>query len=360
LTKDNIASLNRSNNGGITPEGSSDSLDEDMPAGQSVTTATTKEDRNILSASGLKFKNYLDKLPTELLWQVTNVLQKPRASLASPHGANVVKNAMAAWRLDEAGVVSAHGPNLVPVIEGMHRAEQVQFNDKYLPAVREGFSMPRLKRPRPDQTFGYPTYAEGQGNHAPFNEDEELWIWQDSPAGRVTFPFITMEAKSEAAGGNVFAAEMQCARAGAVMVNYLETFYDTAGLGYDTSDTYHLSVAYTADRALIYVHWSTRQRSIPTYWTQPIIIASLVKQEEAEEFRQVLRNHINWACSVRLAKLKNAVNMATGGKFQSPPSQRKPMASRPTNRFLASPTTSPSPMDRGGKRRGVDLENWGG
>lgn len=273
---------------------------------------------------------------------------------------------------DETGTVGG-----VPLIR---REAQCHFKKNLLPEkidVRLPSSWPPLIQPRPDHCIGYVTYQKLQAGVdkrlSPFASDEELFIFPDAPTMDLHFCFLTAEGKSEIKGGSISKAVMQSARAGALMVKYLDSCYTKVGGGHSIVDTSHLSVTHNGSEARIYIHWRAEVEGKTRYLMRKVLSALLDDQEHVEAFRKVLRNHLEWALNVRLPKIQKMVKEMINGPGESattsPASYQSHRTPISTNRnsieFIdgpspGSPTPPPRRLLRGpGRQAGLDLDTLG-
>ncbi|KAI1163439.1 hypothetical protein F5B18DRAFT_620183 [Nemania serpens] len=112
--------------------------------------------------------------------------------------------------------------------------------------------------PKPDVHFGYPTNQRSSWSATQSNViTHPVARPYTQPARGDTFPFVSVEMKSEAAGGTLYVAENQAAGSGSHCVNALLWLLQQAG-SYDGStrtDTIAFTIAMSHRQAIFYLHW---------------------------------------------------------------------------------------------------------
>ena len=165
-------------------------------------------------------------------------------------------------------------------------------------------SLPRVKDPKPDLTYGYEFTA--------FTEEElkvcitHLRFSQVSPD--IYFPFFIAEFKSKS--GNMMEAENQACRGGSAMVNAVRELQKVAGLektdaGADTQ-SFAFTLAMITTSANLFVHWAEiRPGKATIYHMHRIAVYSLEVETNYQDIRRDLNNVLDWCLSDRMQQIKH-------------------------------------------------------
>ena len=234
--------------------------------------------------------------------------------------------------------------------DGIQEGNDSPWNTAALPN-NLAFPTWSLSTPKPDAYFGYPTdersgWSDAQNaviSHSRVNPYVK-------PARGNTFPFLMVEMKSEAAGGNIFFAENQAAGSGSSSVNALLWLLKEAGTYDSTSqtDTLAFTIAMTHREAIFYLHWySDADRH---HYMSFLDTYSAVKPTEIRECNNIIKNIIDHGLGAR----KTAIGKALAALFPFPEHWKQ---ARPASAISSTPATSyadegrPAPAERSGSSK---------
>jgi hypothetical protein len=121
---------------------------------------------------------------------------------------------------------------------------------------------------------------------------------------RMYFPFLTSQWKTTNSGENIAAAQVQAARDGATVVNYLHTFYTVAkGSAPSPALTCHFSLVCDLNAGEIWLHW----REGSDHYMEHVYSFFLRDHSQLLEARGLLKNILKHAVEDRLQAIKEAI-----------------------------------------------------
>ncbi|MCJ1244054.1 hypothetical protein MMC30_001251 [Trapelia coarctata] len=213
--------------------------------------------------------------------------------------------------------------------------------------IPQGFSnsIQPIVEPRPDIAYGYK--VDG------FNNQQALSLFSTiggvdlakvaMPAKDLYWPFLVVEFKALATGGNIYFATNQCAGDGSACVKGAHTLFEFAlqaakNQGPDSPSSQAVGdsgqlepIAYSAaidgKVAELFIHWYEPENN--RYHLRMIQDYHLTRPDEMSEFRAHMRNVVDWGTTSRLEKVKNALDAVF--EDQTRAGQRKRPASPPSS-----------------------------
>ena len=179
----------------------------------------------------------------------------------------------------------------------------------------ESVTRPPLPRPRPDLTFGYSGEAFDGKQSAAFGflvieEAKQSFAMQVDALG---FPFLQIEFKAFATGGNPFVAENQAANAGAIAMHGLLELHkrNSAKPNLDFDSPQFFSLTINNKFASVNVHWlshSAKDGSI-CYNMATLSDHLLTESSGLQKVHQTVKNILHYAVSERLPRICEALDM---------------------------------------------------
>ncbi|KAL8745630.1 MAG: hypothetical protein Q9190_002261 [Brigantiaea leucoxantha] len=171
-----------------------------------------------------------------------------------------------------------------------------------------------LSAPKPDIHFGYRASLRGW-SRAQFNVFTHPAARPYSqPVRGATFPFLMVEAKSEATGGTIHVAENQAAGSGSHSVNSMLWLLGEAGThaGSLLIDTIAFTIAMSSREAIIHLHWysETDRR----HYMSLLNSFSCVAPKDIQACHDTIKNIIDFG----LGRRKAAVCTALGALVPIP------------------------------------------
>ncbi|KAF1816033.1 hypothetical protein P152DRAFT_370936, partial [Eremomyces bilateralis CBS 781.70] len=286
----------------------------------------TKTDQELKLRAHNVFAPRAVQLPEALKELIDDLRDRPREHI-SPNAKELVKlQPLAANRAEKDGFDiiqdkllyerayrSTTGQLLEPVVE-------LNLSPQYRPPhnFSEYPDTKWMEKPVPDRAFGYLTRTDFerapsifQSRDLAFTPEEEFVLNQLGPLCEyIHAPFFTCQWKACRNGGTHYAAQLQAARDGATIVNYLKLLSRAAlpSQEIDITRVCHFSMTCDLATAYVYLHWlnpSDEFTGSPTYEMQVIKQTFLNSESQVLELRRLLRNLSDWAFEVRLPWIKS-------------------------------------------------------
>lgn len=165
-----------------------------------------------------------------------------------------------------------------------------------------------LSPPNPDFHVGYPI-----GLNAPWSAKEACVVDHPyaqpytQPATANSFPFFTLELKSEATGGTLWHAENQAAGSGTYCVKAMQWLMQHAEPASISSpvDTVSFSVAANARHVIFYVHYYSPETE--TYVMSYMQCCTITDPEDIQQCRNIVKNITEYGLGVRLKTLQKCL-----------------------------------------------------
>lgn len=260
------------------PENMSLSVDSSLHSGQVPTRITpsgyTNADvRSVGFRDSLGHRNiYINhiKAPNELMKRAKEVITAERLSgdMDDTTAQIMAANARDLATGTEQDIITQLGAKLIPAMGDVPHQSLQSSTDKLwanavaLPLKPDVYDTPPpLSRPKPDLVFGYSKIAFNTKQETAINSlVDQLGQKYAMPDGKVRFPFLGIEFKSQAVGGTHFIAANQVANAGAIAIEgtlqLVRRISAEENLDFDEPQFFSLSI----DHAMAYVnvHWLSK------------------------------------------------------------------------------------------------------
>lgn len=167
-----------------------------------------------------------------------------------------------------------------------------------------------LTQPRPDKTNSYmPQRIAGGRISAPFDDDEEAILNEDSIHRDALCPFLTAEFKNAMDG--LLVATLQGARDGVAVQNYLQALFDRADMTPTVVDTCHWSLTCNTQSAQLSLHWWGQDGRYHMHefcnGNLRAPCCELDRNGNMVRLRKFLRNILGYAMNERLRRIKEVI-----------------------------------------------------
>jgi hypothetical protein len=294
-----------------------------------------------LNAYGIT-TNGKDTIPPALQTHISEVVKAAREA-TTPSAARIAKKQPRARGMGEKATIDLLCADLL--FEGeaedgeekIHSVPEVNLNRAYLPLAPDATvaaDVGKLTQPRPDTVIAYITLqaAELADVKPALMLDEERTLAKAPLSGKLHFPFLTCQWKSQSGSETHYHASLQGARDGATIVRYLYEFYASAGCTPSDIDTCHFSITCDTLTAILFVHWRQINPADGTsiqYCMKKIAQAFLDPMDgdaQLTDMRKYLRNILDFAVTSRLDKIKAAILMRKGKSIEALPRRRSPLS----------------------------------
>lgn len=293
--------------------------------------APSKRSKVAVSVGDSKFRSSLllrniiinEDLPAPLVKRATEIISSPNESFEMDED-TALKLKRISKRVANKGenaLIQQLGIQLFPaMIEVPDPKLAAATNELWDQAVAvplkpfEPVTRPPLPRPRPDITFGYSAEAFDGKQSAAFgflvNEVKQSFAMPVDPVG---FPFLQIEFKALATGGNPFVAENQAANAGAIAMHGLLELHKRnsaiPNLDFDSPQFFSLTMNHKF--ASVNVHWlshdSAKDGSI-SYNMATLSDHLLTESSGLQKVHQTVKNILHHAVSERLPRICEALD----------------------------------------------------
>ncbi|KAF1948946.1 hypothetical protein CC80DRAFT_529721 [Byssothecium circinans] len=322
LTQENLQALEDSQQ---SSPGSPGPLNPAMSRLPSPTRPNNNLDTSLKLAAYHIFVDYGRELPPALKEHVSTIILAPRGVGVppSPNAAKIKQQRRVAAQQNERNGIkriepymlfrgaAEDDPRVLPA-PLVYSKDEINLHRYFLPpapdrTVKQDWK--ELSQPRPDTAIGYVTRRDAQSTEPPsataFTAEEERLLDAFCLTQYLHFPFLTSQWKTPNSNENISHAHNQAARDGAVIVNYLHSFYSLAYPDHEPGpiDIVHYSLTCDLHTAQIWVHW----RDEEGHHMEIIFEFSLREVEEIVQARGILKNILNHAIGDRLAKIKSAL-----------------------------------------------------
>jgi hypothetical protein len=286
--------------------------------------------------------NGKDTIPSALQTHISEVVKAAREAITLS-AARIAKKQPRARGMGEKAAIDLLCADLL--FEGeaedgeekIHSVPEVNLNRAYLPLapdVTVTADVGKLTQPRPDTTIAYITSqaAELADVKPALMLDEERTLAKVPLSGKLHFPFLTCQWKSQSGSETHYHASLQGARDGATIVRYLYEFYASAGCTPSEIDTCHFSITCDTLTAILFVHWrqiNPADGSSIQYCMKKIAQAFLDPMDgdtQLTNMRKYMRNILDFAVTSRLDKIKDAILMRKGKSMEALPRRRSPLS----------------------------------
>lgn len=200
--------------------------------------------------------------------------------------------------------------------KNLKRVQQMPFTNAILPRaiIPDGLSVAiqTICEPKPDVAYGYT--LQGFTPAQQITQRSTVSGANLSKYSRLAkdlyWPFFIVEFKAPAVGGNIYAAENQCAGGGSASLLASQTLYTVASQTNDPADLTD-SVTYSAAidgaAANLQVHWY--EAGDGTYYLERIHHYDLNRPEDIQKFQMHTKNIVDWGFSSRLKKIRIALDV---------------------------------------------------
>ncbi|KAI4216526.1 MAG: hypothetical protein LQ351_001015 [Letrouitia transgressa] len=198
----------------------------------------------------------------------------------------------------------------------LKRVQQMPFTNAILPRaiIPDGLSVAiqTICEPKPDVAYGYA--LQGFTHSQQITQRSTVNGANLSKFSRLAkdlyWPFLLVEFKAPAVGGNMYAAENQCAGGGSASLLACQTLLSMASQANDSTDLTD-SVAYSAAidgaAANLLVHWY--DAGDETYCLERIHHYDLNRPEDIQKFQLHTKNIVDWGAGSRLKKIRAALDV---------------------------------------------------
>ncbi|KAI0871209.1 hypothetical protein GGS24DRAFT_510000 [Hypoxylon argillaceum] len=169
--------------------------------------------------------------------------------------------------------------------------------------------------PKPDVHFGYPTNQRSSWSTTQSNViTHPAARPYTQPARGNTFPFVSVEMKSEAAGGTLYVAENQAAGSGSHCVNSLLWLLQQAGTDHDSIqiDTIAFTIALSHRQAVFYLHWYSEVDH--RYYMSFLESYSSMRPADIRACNSTVKNILDYG----LGQRKKTIGVALGALYPFP------------------------------------------
>ena len=300
-------------NGGMASEYPSNFQSRALTATSEKYSVTTSRYRTkVLEPNGVWILNGCEGLPKALDVEVKRILDHSRDSPEPPESVALgwSQSFRSAENESEANLEQhVITTDLLP-LAGYH--DYLARNNKHpftnlqalMPKriIRENLVViPSLTGPCPDIVYGYKIagFSEAQ-RHAQYLPPVKDIC---EPSRNVYWPFLTVEIKTQATGGNHWVATNQCAGSGSACSKAVQTLFEKAAL--EREDPSAFSATFDGRSVDLYVHWieggvEFNLQRIRTYVVD--------RPEELIDFRKRARNILDWGLDKRYKEIQSALD----------------------------------------------------
>ena len=262
--------------------------------------------RTILHNNGVCIDHTGEKIPTELRSFLDAHILKERSSELSPEAiAAAAKTAVSMADDPEGNVYELADTVMLPIKRSdVGRGSNTPWYSDSLPRNKV-YWMP-LAAPKPDIHIGYAT-----GRKSNWKVEENTVVDHEAARGFVkpakgnSFPFFSMELKSEAMGGNLWQAENQAAGSGASSVNATCWLYREAypSQNQPIVDTIAFSACITHRLIVFHVHfYSAEENQHYMSW-----IATCETMRQVQKSNHLVESIFEHCLGTRQQKIRDAL-----------------------------------------------------
>ena len=198
----------------------------------------------------------------------------------------------------------------------LKRVQQMPFTNAILPRaiIPDGLSVAiqTICEPKPDVAYGYT--LQGFTPSQQITQKSTVNGTNLSKFSRLAkdlyWPFLVVEFKAPAVGGNIYVAENQCAGGGSASLLASQTLHSIVSQANNSADLID-SVAYSAAidgaAANLQVHWY--DVGDETYYLERIHHYDLNRPEDIQKFQLHTKNIVDWGVSSRLKNIRAALDV---------------------------------------------------
>ncbi|KAI0097339.1 hypothetical protein GGR51DRAFT_541419 [Nemania sp. FL0031] len=172
-----------------------------------------------------------------------------------------------------------------------------------------------VMRPKPDAYFGYPINQRSRWPTSQYNViTHPVARPYAQPAKGNTFPFVSIQMKSEAAGGTLYVAENQAAGSGSHCVSSLIWLLREAGTYNDSTwmDTIAFTISMSQRQAVFYIHWYSEDDH--RYYMSLLNTYSTLIPSDIRACNSTVRNIMDYG----LGRRKSTISAALEALFPYP------------------------------------------
>ena len=284
--------------------------------------------RSVIHTNGIQLDDTGDEMPEEIREFVkTTVLKERTSSRLGQESIRKVKTIVKMLADNaEASILDLIHTDIFPEMGlGIGRGGNTPWSPEPLP--RNDIYPYRLSIPKPDFHYGYPI-----GRHSDWTAQETAVLDHvmarpyTQPARGNCFPFLIIEAKSEAAGGTLWLAENQAAGSGSHAVNGMRWLLAQAQLSAATPtdkprsetnshlDSLAFTIAMTNRHAFFYAHYYLEAEK--KFYMSYIADFSFIKPSEIQACRDTIQNILDHGLEGR----RTTIRWALGKLFPFPDS----------------------------------------
>ena len=200
--------------------------------------------------------------------------------------------------------------------KALKRVQQMPFTNAILPRaiIPDGLSVAiqSICEPKPDVAYGYT--LQGFSPSQQITQRSTVNGANLSKFSRLAkdlyWPFLVVEFKAPAVGGNIYVAENQCAGGGSASLLACQILHSTASQANDSTDLTD-SVAYSAAidgaAANLLVHWYDVGDEM--YCLERIHHYDLNRPEDIQKFQLHTKNIVDWGVGSRLKNIRAALDV---------------------------------------------------
>ena len=199
----------------------------------------------------------------------------------------------------------------------LKRVQQLPFTNAILPRaiVPDGLSVAiqTICEPKPDVAYG--CTLQGFSSSQQITQRSTVNGVNLSKFSRLAkdlyWPFLVVEFKAPAVGGNIYVAENQCAGGGSASLLACQTLHSIASQANDSAEDLTDSVTYSAAidgaAANLLVHWYDVVDEM--YYLERIHHYDLNRPADIQKFHLHTKNIVDWGVSSRLKKIRAALDV---------------------------------------------------
>lgn len=285
---------------------------------------------DVLASNRVIFQSAITPLPVNVAAAVKKFVFKQGSSTMDDKTATESRDKIIQLAEDAEAELS-HGFMTMDILPSkaagtvLNRVQQMPFTNAILPRaiIPDGLlvAIQSICEPKPDVAYGYALHGftpsqqitqRSTVNGTNLSKFSRL-------AKDLYWPFLVVEFKAPAVGGNMYVAENQCAGGGTASLLACQTLYSVAAASQQandsannttTSDLMTDSVAYSAAidgaAANLLVHWYDAEDQ--SYRLERIHHYDLNRPEDIQKFQLHTKNIVDWGLGSRLEQVKAALD----------------------------------------------------
>ena len=311
---------------GAVPLRGDDSLSRTGTAySRSIATAVSVHNSNYERSLALR-DIYIECIdpPVELMRRAMEIISRPRASseVDDATAEELIRKARELRKENEDTIISGLGTRIIPAISRVPDVRlalsmnQLWSNNVPVPLVPTiGPNPLRLPYPKPNRAFGYSgsAFTGNQQSMIDFLVDDKLGKSYAMPDGKLMFPFLNIEFKSQAMGGTHYIASNQVANAGAIaLYGHLELLQrNSQAQKLDTTEPQFFSASIDHKQMQINAHWlgdGLSENSSYSFHVEIVETYLLNKKEGVRAAMSAIQNILDYSLDTRLEGICEALD----------------------------------------------------